>query len=334
MVSNIRKIHLSMPNTIILNADANHLARTGPVVRINPREIHIKDPFFYDEVYAPASRRREKDPAFVGVFGFPLSMIATVSHEQHRLRRAILNNFFSKKSVLNLASIMHAKEALLRQRLEQAHHAGATVRLDDAYAALTADVISQYSWGVSAGFLDDAHFKNDIRDALNEISAFVHWNRFFPVLVAALRILPRGLLARLRPGATAVLDMQDMVTRSRAGPAEEDGAAPPPQQQTIFPALGAPSVPAAERSAQRVEQEGLILVVAGTETTARSLTLASYYVFQDEALMEKLRAEILTVMPTPTTHASWSALEQLPYLVSKGGSGVQYNVKVAVPSSK
>ncbi|KAK8092396.1 uncharacterized protein PG998_014881 [Apiospora kogelbergensis] len=41
----------------------------GPVVRINPREIHIRDPYFYDEVYAPASRKREKDAHFVGIFG-------------------------------------------------------------------------------------------------------------------------------------------------------------------------------------------------------------------------------------------------------------------------
>lgn len=53
-------------------------------VRINPREVHIQDPYFYDEVYAPASRKREKDPDFVGVFGFPTSMIATVGQEHHR----------------------------------------------------------------------------------------------------------------------------------------------------------------------------------------------------------------------------------------------------------
>lgn len=175
-------------------------------MRINPREIHIRDPYFYDEVYAPASSKREKDPHFVGIFGFPTSMIATTSHELHRLRRAMLNNFFSKKSVLALSSIMHDKEAKLMKRLEQAHRDNAIVRLDDAYAALTADVISQYSWGVSSEFLDDANFNNDIREALNEISSFVHLNRFFPLLGEMMRTMPRWLLSRIRPGATAVLD--------------------------------------------------------------------------------------------------------------------------------
>lgn len=279
-------------------------------MRINPREVHIKDPHFYDEVYAPASRRREKDSHFVGVFGFPTSMIATVSHELHRIRRGILNNFFSKKSILALSSIIHEKEAKLMQRLEAAYYSDAIVQLDDAYAALTADIISQYSWGVSSGFLDDDNFKNDMREALNEISAFVHINRFFPILGAIVRTLPRWVLGRIRPGATAVLDMQDIVTRSSARKSEEG------MQKTMFDALTDASVPAPERSARRLEDEGLIVAVAGTETTARALTVASYYVFRDRQLLLKLRSEIRRVMPTPTTKASWAELEQLPYLVS------------------
>ncbi|KAI0460036.1 cytochrome P450 [Xylaria acuta] len=280
----------------------------GPIVRINPREVHIKDPYFYDEVYAPASRKREKDPHFVGVFGFPTSMIATVGHDLHRLRRSTLNNFFSKKSVLSLSSIMHEKEEKLMQRLEASCHNDEVVRLDDAYAALTADVISQYSWGVSPGFLDDENFNNDIRNALNEISEFVHINRFFPFLSTVMRATPRWALSRIRPGATAVLDMQDMVTQSRSR--KSSGS----EQKTIFDALSDVSVPPQERSARRLEDEGLIVVVAGTETTARTLTVASYHIFSDKPLLMKLRAEIQTVMPTPTSKAPWSELEQLPYL--------------------
>lgn len=280
-------------------------------MRINPRQVHIKDPHFYDEVYAPASRKREKDSHFVGVFGFPNSMIATVSHELHRFRRGLLNNFFSKKSVLALSSIMHEKEAKLMQRLETLYYHDAVIRLDDAYAALTADIISQYSWGVSSAFLDDDSFKNDMREAVNDISMYVHINRFFPILSAVMRVMPRWVLGRIQPGAKAVLDMQDIVTRSSARKSGEG------MQKTIFDALTDASVPPQERRARRLEDEGLILVVAGTETTARALTLASYYIFRDRQLLLKLRNEIRAVMPTPTTETSWSELEQLPNLVSK-----------------
>ena len=56
-------------------------------MRINPRELHIKDPNFYDEIYAPSSRKRDKDPKFVTTLGFPNSVAATVGHDHDRLRR-------------------------------------------------------------------------------------------------------------------------------------------------------------------------------------------------------------------------------------------------------
>ena len=280
-------------------------------MRINPRELHIKDPHYYDEVYAPASRKREKDPKFVGIFGFPYSMIATIGHDLHRFRRGLLNNFFSKKSVVELSPIMHEKESKLMQRFEKAHTDNTVLQLDDAFAALTADLISQYSWGVSSGFLDDEHFNNDIRQALNEISTFVHVNRFFPVLGTILRAMPRWLLGKIRPGATAVLDMQDLVAQQSS--AEKSTAQA--SRKTIFDALSDPSVPPAERSPRRLEDEGLIVVVAGTETTARTLTLAAFHLYQNKHLLLKLREELRPLMPTSTTEVSWPQLEQLPYLV-------------------
>lgn len=44
----------------------------GPIVRITPREIHVKDPHFYDDIYTSA-RKCNKDPNFVGMFGSPTS---------------------------------------------------------------------------------------------------------------------------------------------------------------------------------------------------------------------------------------------------------------------
>ena len=286
---------------------------TGPVVRINPRELHIKDPYFYDEIYAPSSRKRDKDPKFVTTFGFPNSVVATVGHDHHRFRRGLLNNFFSKKSILELSPIMHEKESKLMQRFEKANLDNTVLQLGDAFLAFTADLISQYSWGVSSGFLDDEHFNNSFRQAVNEMSAFTHVYRFFPILGTIVRSMPRWLLSRLKPGSTSILDMQQMIAQQST--AEKKPAKT--SRKTIFDGLSDPSVPPKERSPRRLEDEAMLLILGGTETTARALTLAAFYLYQNKPLIMKLRKELRPVMPTPTTAASWTQLEQLPYLVCR-----------------
>ena len=188
-----------------------------------------------------------------------------------------------------------------------------TLCSNDAFAAFTADLISQYSWGVSSGFLDDENFNNNFRQAVNEITLLAHVFRLFPILLTIEKSIPRWLLKRLRPKVSSILDMQDMVAQQstpQKKPVETSA-------KTIFEALSDPSVPPKERSPRRLEDEGLSVIIGGSETTARALTLAAFYLYQNKPLIMKLREELRPVMPTPTTEASWTQLEQLPYLVRR-----------------
>lgn len=281
----------------------------GPVVRISPHEVHIRDPYFYDEIYGPASKKQEKGRVFARTFGNPTSTVATIGHELHRGRRGKLSHFFSKKSVLTLASRVHDRETKLIQRLEDAHRENLVVRLDVAYSALTSDIIWEVTSGVSSGFLEDDDFKRGHREAVDELAMLTHVNRFFPLLAPMLLSLPRWLLQRIRPDAVAILDMRETINRF----AREKSSG---SQETILDALSDPSVPPQERSPQRIADEAVTLLGAGTETTTRVLTLATYYVFRDKALLLKLRDEIKTVMISSTMEPSWPDLAQLPHLVS------------------
>jgi hypothetical protein len=59
---------------------------TGPIVRINPWELHVNDPDFCDELYTGASRRRDNVAYHAGQFGNGDSAFVTVPHELHRIR--------------------------------------------------------------------------------------------------------------------------------------------------------------------------------------------------------------------------------------------------------
>jgi hypothetical protein len=109
----------------------------GPIVRINPDEIHIADPEFYDTIYAGSGRKRDKWDWITRSFGVDESLIGTLKHDEHRVRRASLSPYFSKQSVRALQPLIDRNMGILLERLRQFADSGSPLKLDDAYAALT-----------------------------------------------------------------------------------------------------------------------------------------------------------------------------------------------------
>lgn len=69
------------------------------------------------------------------------------------------------------------------------------------------------------------------------------------------------------------------------------------------------TLPASERSQDRLEDEAALTVMAGTESPATSLSIAHYHVLKNTKIMERLREE-LALLPSDTLEE----LDQLPYL--------------------
>ena len=92
----------------------------GPIVRINPHELHIIDPDFYDELYGVGSAKKlDKYDQWVKLAGAPGSTFSTVSHDVHRTRRGALNPFFSKRSVQQLEPLIRSKVEKLSDRFSK-----------------------------------------------------------------------------------------------------------------------------------------------------------------------------------------------------------------------
>jgi cytochrome P450 len=110
----------------------------GPVVRINPYEIHINDPAFIDEIYpGPGSHKRDKWEFATKGLGIPGATLTTNPHDHHKVRRSALNPFFSKAAVRKLEPLMDLKMGQLIERLEEFQKSGDVLILNHAFAALT-----------------------------------------------------------------------------------------------------------------------------------------------------------------------------------------------------
>ena len=85
----------------------------------------------------------------------------------------------------------------------------------------------------------------------------------------------------------------------------------------IFESILASKVLSAQdKRADRVAQEGFVVLVAGGETTARVLTTATFHILANkETVLLKLREELTSAMVDPNAQVDMRTLEQLPWLV-------------------
>lgn len=93
------------------------LINLGPIVRINPYELHVSDPNFYDELNAGCGRKRDKYHRFVRLYGTDKGTLVTLDHDLYRIRRSTLNPFFSKANVRKLEPIIQRKAEKVLSRM-------------------------------------------------------------------------------------------------------------------------------------------------------------------------------------------------------------------------
>lgn len=242
--------------------------------------------------------------------------MTTINHDHHRLRRGLLNSYFSKRSVTHLEPLIQENVNKLAKRFEAASKNGVVIRLDAAFTALTMDIITHYSYGKSYNYLDEDDFKLSWKEAVLEASANGAMLRHFPSVLAISKSIPPWLLKKLDPQAAVLLEIQHMVRKQSLESLESfQKAGNKGSQATVFDALCDPSLPPEERTIDRLQDEGQILLGAGSETTAKTLTTIAFYLLSNKALLSKLREELKSILPTPLSTASWTELEQLPYLV-------------------
>ena len=99
-------------------------------------------------------------------------MFGTVSHDLHRLRRNALNPFFSKQAIGNMEPLVRDLIEKLCIRFEGFRRTGEPVDTLKAYAALTTDVITTYSFNTSYGCIEDPDWKWEWPEAMVESTKF------------------------------------------------------------------------------------------------------------------------------------------------------------------
>jgi cytochrome P450 len=74
-------------------------------------------------------------------------------------------------------------------------------------------------------------------------------------------------------------------------------------------------LPNSEKETHRLRDESVILIIAGSESTARTLSTLVYHVLSDLEVLNALREELDQALPDATQSVELTRMERLPYLV-------------------
>ncbi|GKZ18415.1 hypothetical protein AbraIFM66951_000974 [Aspergillus brasiliensis] len=303
--------------------------RLGPALRMGPNEVHIYDPAFYHELYRPGSQYY-KDPSMHKVLGAPTSTLAESDPVRHKQRKAPLEPLFSKKNILNLEPMLMEHVDYCCQRFDELYSQGKPVSMEWALKSLAMDMVSQFSFGQSLNALADPEFKSLPVRVFQQYLPSLHVIKAFP-FVRLLSSLPHWLARRISHSVEMGHELEQFAARRIDEYIEAAAQGKTPSFPTVMERL---LIPIPEKGyavpdKQGLRDEILTLISAGDDTTGIANTVTLFNIIHNRAIHDRLLAELKTVMPTPTSHAPYIQLEQLPYLTAVIKEGLRYSSPAA-----
>lgn len=85
-------------------------------------------------------------------------------------------------------------------------------------------------------------------------------------------------------------------------------------QPTVVETILQSDLPEAEKTPDRLTSEAIAIVLGGTHSISTVLSIATFHLLTNPSQLERLLAELRTVVTDETDLPTWSTLEKLPYL--------------------
>ncbi|KAH6881768.1 cytochrome P450 [Alternaria rosae] len=281
----------------------------GPIVRVTPDELHIRDPYFYDQVYAK-NVHLDKE-GWDKRFGCAGGLLPTVDAEQHKRRRAALAPMFSRRSILDFIHIIYRHVDTLSVRMQEFEAHAEPLNLSHAFPALTGDIIMDYFFGFNYNQLKHPEFES-FHDAFIQVGGVGHIATQLPMILPILDCIPDRISGWLQPAVKPVLkfkqDNRNHIARTLHGEDIKSNDA----KKTIFQEIVASKLPDSDKTQKRLEDEAQIIIGGGVETTAFSLSTAAFHIISTPRIYERLHRELVEAFPN-RDDLDLAPLEKMPY---------------------
>ncbi|KAM7222665.1 Cytochrome P450 [Rhypophila decipiens] len=273
----------------------------GVYVRINPFEIHISEPEFYDTLYA-TGKLYDKLPSLSNRYDMALAGFATADADLHRLRRNALNPFFSMSKIRSHNALIQDVVNRISARLsvEYAGKSGKILKVREMWGCMMADVITELAFARRKNFVEQSENMHAwFTEAISGMLVWTHWMTHFRFLIGVMNSVPGWVVKRASRHLGAVWEYREAKNSSH---------------ETIFHELLSSDLPKEEISLDRLHHEAMTIVGAGDHATKWALTIATFYILENESVHRRLKKELTEAIPDPDEIPPWVELEKLPYL--------------------
>ncbi|KAK8067555.1 hypothetical protein PG996_006667, partial [Apiospora saccharicola] len=284
----------------------------GPVVRINPNEVHFNDPDFIDTLYPVGGRKTDK-PIMVGHrTGTPNSIVATVDHHMHRLRRNSINGFFSIASIRRVEPMIAEKlEKMLARWNQGAGKDGLVLQMHTVFKAYASDIITTYAFGDSFHFLDQDDWGSSYFTSTDKYFNLTHIFGQWPLTMKIVNNLPTWVLGIFIPNLTEMSSKQswwvNRVRQIRTSPNPDE------IKSTIFEGILSSSLPPEEKTDARMAADAQLVGLAGEGTTAYTLSASLFELLSHPDEYKKVKDEITAAVGDKDRVPTYAEIETLPH---------------------
>ncbi|KAI5917039.1 cytochrome P450 [Camillea tinctor] len=284
-----------------------HRKYDAKAIRIAPNELHISDVSLYKVIYNQTSQFL-KEAAHYDAFMTYHTTFSELNPEKHRIRRRKLNNYFSKTSINKIESLIVGKIELMKRRINVLKKTQ-SINVYNCFRCITTDIICQYAFRDPKDMIEKTsnNFDGGFIDVFDQVTKITWDMKYRPIMRKISYRIPESLGRLLSPAANAVVGMRNEVRKSIRRYRED----PVSEYPTI---LGDLILETSDESL--VLDEAISIVVAGSDTTAYSLSVGMWHILSTHWIQQRLVGELRDHIPDKEKMPTLVELERLPFLMA------------------
>ncbi|KAI5780357.1 cytochrome P450 [Peziza echinospora] len=320
----------------------------GPVVRINPNEIHLTTPSAYNTIYLKSSPRYTKDHSFYRMFMADTATFGLIDPKAHRGRKELLSPLFSRPNVIRMESIIWETVNNLCDKLRAyapntTAPAGRKIGMSTPFKLLTCDIISTFCYGES--FYTIPNWKTKMNDkgvttvvptglinALLKSAKSIWFMQRFWLMHKLMVNLPGWVIDLF--GLESSVGMRNFINECQIKIEVASAPSTPPaddsEPKNLFTQMLGPSKSGLSQfpfsdlgkpfrktpTKQELLDEAITVMAAGVEETSSAMLFGLYRVCRELEVYKKLKEELQRIWPDKNQDIGLAELERSVYLMA------------------